>query len=340
MRESKKRFIYMIIVGVLVAMMLKVLIPFPENGLRIQLVSFLESILITIFIWEGNLMLDDFLEKRYPWSLKPALRIFVQLPVSTIYSASLMFVTMLLFNAFVCEIPFNERGLFLSISITIGLLVSLILMAVETGLFFFREWKESLVQVEKYKTESAQANLENLKNQVNPHFLFNNLSVLSSLVYKDQEKAVDFINQLSKVYRYLLDNKSNELISLEEELKFISSYAYLLNIRYSPNLTIDMQISEDKKKLLLPPLTIQLLLENAIKHNIISNEAPLTISLKSEDDNLVISNRINLRLSTEPSSKTGLKNIKVRYSYFTNREVMIKEQEELFVVIIPLLTVL
>lgn len=330
----------MIIVGVLVAMMLKVLIPFPENGLRIQLVSFLESILITIFIWEGNLMLDDFLEKRYPWSLKPALRIFVQLPVSTIYSASLMFVTMLLFNAFVCEIPFNERGLFLSISITIGLLVSLILMAVETGLFFFREWKESLVQVEKYKTESAQANLENLKNQVNPHFLFNNLSVLSSLVYKDQEKAVDFINQLSKVYRYLLDNKSNELISLEEELKFISSYAYLLNIRYSPNLTIDMQISEDKKKLLLPPLTIQLLLENAIKHNIISNEAPLTISLKSEDDNLVISNRINLRLSTEPSSKTGLKNIKVRYSYFTNREVMIKEQEELFVVIIPLLTVL
>lgn len=330
----------MIIVGVLVAMMLKVLIPFPENGLRIQLVSFLESILITIFIWEGNLMLDDFLEKRYPWSLKPALRIFVQLPVSTIYSASLMFVTMLLFNAFVCEIPFNERGLFLSISITIGLLVSLILMAVETGLFFFREWKESLVQVEKYKTESAQANLENLKNQVNPHFLFNNLSVLSSLVYKDQEKAVDFINQLSKVYRYLLDNKSNELISLEEELKFISSYAYLLNIRYSPNLTIDMQISEDKKKLLLPPLTIQLLLENAIKHNIISNEAPLTISLKSEDDNLVISNRINLRLSIEPSSKTGLKNIKVRYSYFTNREVMIKEQEELFVVIIPLLTVL
>ena len=339
MRESKKRFIYMVIVGILVAMMLKVLIPFPENGWRVQLGSFLESILITIFIWEGNLILDDFLEKRYPWSLRPALRILVQLPVSTIYSASLMFVTMLLFNAYVCEIPFNERGLFLSISITIGLLVSLILMAVETGLFFFREWKESLVQVEKYKSESAQANLENLKNQVNPHFLFNNLSVLSSLVYKDQEKAVDFINQLSKVYRYLLDNKSNELISLEEELKFISSYAYLLNIRYSPNLIIDMQISEENKKLLLPPLTIQLLLENAIKHNVISNEAPLTISLKSDGDKLVISNRINQRLSKEPSSKTGLKNIQVRYSYFTDREVMIKDQDELFVVTIPLLTV-
>jgi len=319
--------------------MLKVLIPFPENGWRVQLGSFIESIFITIFIWEGNLRLDDFLEKRYPWSSRPAFRILVQLPVSTIYSASLMFVTMLLFNAFVCEIPFNERGLFLSISITIGLLVSLILMAVETGLFFFREWKESLVQVEKYKSESAQANLENLKNQVNPHFLFNNLSVLSSLVYKDQEKAVDFINQLSKVYRYLLDNKSNELISLEEELKFISSYAYLLNIRYSPNLIIDMQISEENKKLLLPPLTIQLLLENAIKHNVISNEAPLNISLKSDGDNLIISNKINQRLSKEPSSKTGLKNIKVRYSYFTDREVMINDQNELFEVTIPLLTI-
>src|SRR5574343_47396 len=330
MRESKKRFIYMIIVGVLVAMMLKVLIPFPENGLRIQLVSFLESILITIFIWEGNLMLDDFLEKRYPWSLKPALRIFVQLSVITIYSASLMFVTMLLFNAFVCEIPFNERGLFLSISITIGLLVSLILMAVETGLFFFREWKESLVQVEKYKTESAQANLENLKNQVNPHFLFNKLSVLSSLVYKDQEKAVDFINQLSKVYRYLLNNKSNELISLEEELKFISSYAYLLNIRYSPNLTIDMQISEDKKKLLLPPLTIQLLLENVIKHNEISSDSPLLIELKSSEKSLVISNKINRRISAEPSSKTGLKNIQKRYSYFTDLPILVNETESIF----------
>src|SRR5574343_301134 len=286
MHKSKKRFIYMVLVGVLVAFVLKIIIPFPDNGARVQIMGFVESILI-----------------------------ITQLPLSAIYSGTLMFITMWCFNEYVCEIPFNERGLFLSISITIGLLVSLILMAVETGLFFFREWKESLVQVEKYKTESAQANLENLKNQVNPHFLFNNLSVLSSLVYKDQEKAVDFINQLSKVYRYLLDNKSNELISLEEELKFISSYAYLLNIRYSPNLTIDMQISEDKKKLLLPPLTIQLLLENVIKHNIISNEAPLTISLKSEDDNLVISNRINLRLSIEPSSKTGLKNIKVRYSY-------------------------
>jgi LytS/YehU family sensor histidine kinase len=100
-----------------------------------------------------------------------------------------------------------------------------------------------------------------------------------------------------------------------------------------------MQISEENKELLLPPLTIQLLLENAIKHNVISNEAPLTISLKSDGDKLVISNRVNQRLSKEPSSKTGLKNIQVRYSYFTDREVMIKDQDELFVVTIPLLTV-
>lgn len=330
----------MAIVGILVAIVLRILIPFPENGILIQFISFLESIFITITIWEGNLILDDFLEKRFPWALNPGKRILIQLPISTLYSAVLMYVTMLLFNAYVCEIPFNERGLFLSISITIGLLVSLILMAVETGLFFFRRWKESLVQVDKYKLESAQANLENLKNQVNPHFLFNNLSVLSSLVYTDQDKAVDFINQLSKVYRYLLDNKNSELVTLEEELTFIASYAYLLNIRYSPNLSIELTISEDTKSLLLPPLAIQLLIENAIKHNEISSEFPLTIELVSSNTSFEISNKINRRLSNEPSSKTGLKNIQSRYAYFTDRSIEISEEDTVFKVVIPLLKVI
>lgn len=330
----------MAIVGILVAIVLRILIPFPENGILIQFISFLESIFITITIWEGNLILDDFLEKRFPWALNPGKRILIQLPISTLYSAVLMYVTMLLFNAYVCEIPFNERGLFLSISITIGLLVSLILMAVETGLFFFRRWKESLVQVDKYKLESAQANLENLKNQVNPHFLFNNLSVLSSLVYTDQDKAVDFINQLSKVYRYLLDNKNSELVTLEEELTFIASYAYLLNIRYSPNLSIELTISEDTKSLLLPPLAIQLLIENAIKHNEISSEFPLTIELVSSNTSFEISNKINRRLSNEPSSKTGLKNIQSRYAYFTDRSIEISEDDTVFKVVIPLLKVI
>lgn len=330
----------MAIVGILVAIVLRILIPFPENGILIQFISFLESIFITITIWEGNLILDDFLEKRFPWALNPGKRILIQLPISTLYSAVLMYVTMLLFNAYVCEIPYNERGLFLSISITIGLLVSLILMAVETGLFFFRRWKESLVQVDKYKLESAQANLENLKNQVNPHFLFNNLSVLSSLVYTDQDKAVDFINQLSKVYRYLLDNKNSELVTLEEELTFIASYAYLLNIRYSPNLSIELTISEDTKSLLLPPLAIQLLIENAIKHNEISSEFPLTIELVSSNTSFEISNKINRRLSNEPSSKTGLKNIQSRYAYFTDRSIEISEDDTVFKVVIPLLKVI
>lgn len=327
----------MVLVGVLVAIVLKVIIPFPDNGVRVQIMGFVESILITFFIWEGNLILDYLLEKKFPWQKRPGIRILVQLPLNAIYSGTLMFITMWVFNEYVCEIPFNEQGLFLSISITIGLLVSLILLSVETGVLFFRKWKESLLQVEKYKSESAQANLENLKNQVNPHFLFNNLSVLSSLVYKDQDKAVDFINQLSKVYRYLLDNKSNELITLEEELKFISSYAYLLNIRYSPNLKIELQISDESKGLLLPPLAIQLLIENAIKHNEISSESPLVIELKSNEKSFIISNKVNRRISEEPSSKTGLKNIQKRYSYFTDLLISVNDSEGMFSVEIPLL---
>src|SRR5574343_318502 len=247
MHKSKKRFIYMVLVGVLVAFVLKIIIPFPDNGARVQIMGFVESILITFFIWEGNLLLDYFLEKKLPWHKRPGIRIITQLPLSAIYSGTLMFITMWCFNEYVCEIPYNEQGLFLSISITIGLLVSLILLSVETGLFFFRNWKESLVQVEKYKSESAQANLENLKNQVNPHFLFNNLSVLSSLVYKDQDQAVDFINQLSKVYRYVLDQHSKELSEVKDEIEFIGSYIFLLKIRFGDSLEFKNNIDEKAK---------------------------------------------------------------------------------------------
>jgi sensor histidine kinase YesM len=134
-----------------------------------------------------------------------------------------------------------------------------------------------------------------------------------------------------------LDNKSNELITLEEELKFISSYAYLLNIRYSPNLKIELHISDESKHLLLPPLAIQLLIENAIKHNEISSGSPLLIELKSTEKTMVISNKINRRISEEPSSKTGLKNIQKRYSYFTDLQISVDDSEGIFKVEIPLL---
>jgi sensor histidine kinase YesM len=163
------------------------------------------------------------------------------------------------------------------------------------------------------------------------------MSILSSLVYKDQDKAVSFIHQLSQVYRYLLDNAGQELRTLEEEIQFISSYTYLLNIRYSPNLVFRFDIEEEKTRLLIPPLAIQLLIENAIKHNIVSSEQPLTISISTKGDKLIVENNLQLRVSKLPSAGTGLRNIGLRYRYFTVREPEISKTATTYIVKIPLL---
>ena len=197
-------------------------------------------------------------------------------------------------------------------------MMSILLLSIEISTQFFRHWKNSLVEIEKYRAESLQAQLQNLKNQINPHFLFTNMSVLSSLVYKDQDKAVEFINQLSKVYRYLLDNQNNELVTVEEELIFIRSYIFLLHIRFDQNLIIKTEVKKEDRAWLIPPMALQILIENAIKHNEASSEHPLAISIISEDEKLVVGNNLQLRPQHEPGSKTGLENIRARYKFFTH----------------------
>jgi LytS/YehU family sensor histidine kinase len=326
----------MIIIGFIIGYILDFLIPVDPKDDN-KFFHYLSSILITAIVWEGNLWIDAFLDRKYPWIVNPKKRILIHLPLSFLYSAVAIYISMLLFDHFVCDIPQQEHGNLVGACILMGLIVTLTILSIEIGAQFFSQWKKSLIEVEKYKTESVQAQLQNLKNQVNPHFLFNNLSVLSSLVYKDQDKAVDFINQLSKVYRYLLDNRSTELITLEEELLFINSYTYLLKIRFDTNIHFDIDVPKSQLDKLIPPMSLQMLIENAIKHNEVSSQLPLTVSIKTEDAVLEVINNYQPRTVAEKSSGTGLQNIKDRYKYYTNKEVKIESTETTFIVRIPLL---
>lgn len=299
--------------------------------------DFLTSISITILVWEGNLRIDSFMDKHFPWETKPGKRILVHLPSGILFSGFIIYLSMLAFNTYVCQFPESTKNRFMVVSIIIGVLVSIIILSIEISSQFFSKWKRSLVEIEKYKAESLQAQLQNLKDQINPHFLFNNMSVLSSLVYKDQDKAVDFINQLSKVYRYLLDSRSSELVTLHDDLIFIQSYTYLLQIRFDKNLIFNFDIPKEKENALLPPMALQILIENAIKHNEVSTELPLTISVRVKEDRLEVSNNLQLRSVTEHSSKTGIKNIEDRYRFFTKEEVKIVENKQSFTVSLPLL---
>ncbi len=336
MQKKHIRFIFMLVVGILISFLLDLL---KQSGIEQhhKIFDILTSILITILVWEGNLRIDHWMNLKFPWVSKPGKRILVHLPVSIIYSASVIYVAMLGFNKYLCTFPESTRSAFMVTSIVIGVMVSIILLSVEIGFQFFKSWKTSLVEIERYKTENIAAQLQNLKNQINPHFLFNNLSVLSSLVYQDQDKAAEFINQLSKVYRYLLENRNSKLVTLADEMEFVTAYNSLLKIRFDKNINFGINIPDDKLYYYLPVMAIQMLIENAIKHNEISSDQPLHIKIEINDETIEITNNLQLRSHVEPSSKTGLQNIRDRYLFYTDRPVEIIETIQEFKVIIPLL---
>lgn len=334
MRHNKFRFLIMIIVGFVLAIIMKAFIyTVPQN--HPVWYDFSITILITILVWEGNLRIDHWLNKTYSWIEMTWKRIVIQFVVSMLFSASTIYISIFTYNYFTCCLAWKQNSLMYN-SFVIGMVVSLLLLMIEISSQFFSNWKTSLVDVERYKAESAQAQLQNLKDQINPHFLFNNLSVLSSLVYKDQDKAADFINQLSKVYRYVLDSKNNELVSLESEMTFLKSYMYLVSIRFEESLRFDIHIEPEHYTKALPPMALQMLVENAIKHNEVSTSLPLTISIFSKGDSICISNPLQPRTHSESSSKMGLRNIQARYSFITDHPVIIEETNSHFSVTLPL----
>jgi LytS/YehU family sensor histidine kinase len=211
-------------------------------------------------------------------------------------------------------------------------------LAIHISFQFFRALKESLIQIEKYKTQSVNAQLQNLKSQISPHFLFNNLSVLTSLVYSGDKKAVNFINELSKVYRYVLENKNTELVTLDKEVDFLNHYIYLLNIRFEDSISFNININDEKKALYLPQMCLQILIENTIQHNETSQANVLTVNIYSTNNSLVIENNVQKRRDKIDSSGTGLKNIRSRYSFFTDEKVEVFNDDEIFKVILPLLS--
>ena len=292
--------------------------------------------LMILMIWQGNVLIDKWLNGRYAWIQNPQKRLVLQIVASTLFTTITLFVILYILH----QIRFGDGriinprmiGSFIPVlSITYAILV------INISLQFFTALKDSLLEVEKYKTESANAQLQNLKDQLNPHFLFNNLSVLASLVYKNQEKAVDFINELANVYRGVLENKNTELISLKDELDFLAHYIYLLKIRFEDSISFSINVDELTKAKYLPPLCLQMLIENTIQHNEASQTKPLSVLIYTENKHLVIENGIQARSDKSESSQTGLKNIQSRYAFFTDEKVKIINDGKAFKVILPLI---
>ncbi|WP_210466295.1 sensor histidine kinase [Rufibacter roseolus] len=218
-----------------------------------------------------------------------------------------------------------------------GSIILLFVHFIRSGIYFYNQWHRYLMQSEKLKKETIKVQFESLKQQVNPHFLFNSLNALSSLIYKDQDLAAKFVEQLSKVYRYVLENKDKELVTLNTELDFIYSYLFLLKIRFRENLRVNMDVPDHLLNHQVAPLTMQLLMENAIKHNIVSRDEPLFIDVFVEGDYIIIKNNLQLRESSEESTGVGLKNIINRYKFITDKKVDVEVTAHDFIAKLPLL---
>ena len=206
--------------------------------------------------------------------------------------------------------------------------------------FFFEKWKDTIKQNEALKNQQIRTQFEVLQNQMSPHFLFNSLNTLTTLIAESQDTAIEFTEKLSEVYRYILMNKEKELIPLGEELAFSKSYVYLLQMRYPENLMVNFKVDDALLKQHIAPLTIQMLIENCIKHNIISRSQPLIIDIYVDNGkSIVIRNNLQKKKALEKSTKTGLENIRKRYQYLGDWKIDIIVTHDSYMVAIPLIEV-
>ncbi|TAF10348.1 MAG: histidine kinase [Flavobacteriia bacterium] len=204
--------------------------------------------------------------------------------------------------------------------------------------YFYKAYQENKVKEQKIIAGNASAQFESLKNQIDPHFLFNSLNVLSSLIEENPESAQKFSTSLSKVYRYVLEQKDKELVSVAEELKFAKTYMNLLKMRFENSITFEIPEGFDNEEAKVVPLSLQLLLENCIKHNIVSEAKPLHVKITIENNQLVVTNNLQKKEVLSDRKGVGLQNIVNRYAILTKRTVLVEENEKEFKIFLPILT--
>jgi sensor histidine kinase YesM len=285
----------------------------------------------------GLTIMINILDQKLPWLYFPLKRLITQVLITIGFAMILIVATILLNGLFsneqITSDYFLTRGFFM-MKIAFFFLFGGSLLS--NAVMFFKNWKEAAVQQEKLKREQLALQYETLKSQVNPHFLFNNLNSLTSLISSNPDKAIDFVKKLSEVYRYVLDQKNHELVDLDTELKFLESYIFLQKIRFGNNLNVQTDVSSKNFKVI--PLSVQMLVENAIKHNEISDKKPLQIRIFSDADQyLTVENDLQKKYGSEGTG-SGIQNIRDRYDFFSDRKVSISFNSERFRVSIPLLT--
>jgi sensor histidine kinase YesM len=300
--------------------------------------SFLFTIGISFLIWEGNRYLLFTLRSYFDWFNKPVRKIVVLVLAISFYTIPITALLLVIwYNLFNAGIINWEQ---IKTTTLVVMICVLFITHIYETVFLVREAESEKLKKEQLERARAEAELEALKNQIDPHFIFNSLNTLSHLIEKDAAKAKQFNDNLADVYRYILQNKARELVLLHEELLFLNDYFSLLKIRFEQAVQLQIYIDPVAHDLyLIPPISLQILVENAIKHNEFSDAIPLVITIDMQNDELIIHNLVRKKVLRKASSRIGLHNLGERYKLTTSKEISISESVSEFTVTLPILKI-
>ncbi|MGC1515091.1 MAG: 2TM domain-containing protein [Maribacter sp.] len=298
-------------------------------------VSFIYAFIITLV----NAYYNAYLTKKYSWEKETQKRLWlgaigsIALTVLSFGLARILVEVGIYGNSFAQFLQSENLG-----SYVFTLIIAILVSAILHAFYFYKALQDTKVKEQKIIAGSASAKFDALKNQLDPHFLFNSLNVLTSLIEEDPAQAQKFTTSLSKVYRYVLEQKSKNLISVDEELQFAKTYVRLLKMRFEDSIVFEIPDHSIDPEAKIVPLSLQLLLENAVKHNVVTATKPLHIKIYEEEGYLYVTNNLQEKQVVKKSSGVGLQNIRQRYAILTKKEMQIFKTTSEFKVRLPILT--
>ena len=302
-------------------------------------IMFLYTMMYSIVLGYANRSVFVYLDKKYAGERFSSKRLIVGFITAFLITILIIFLLRIFTDVVIEGEAFkeywaNER----LANYVFATAMSFIILLCFYVFYIFKEYNESKVKEQKIIAGTANAKFESLKNQIDPHFLFNSLNVLSSLIEENPDNAQKFTTSLSKIYRYVLEQKDKELVTVQEELAFAKTYMNLLKMRFENSISFELPENFENSEAKVVPLSLQLLLENCIKHNIVSEQKPLHIKISIKDNYLIIQNDLQKKEVLQDRRGVGLQNIVSRYSILTQRKVLINESNAVFAIYLPILT--
>lgn len=307
---------------------------FPNLSAMWQIEGSVFGFIVLVVIILSMRVVDMLLDRLYPYERSLVFRLVIQFVISI---SIVLTLRQFIFHFTRSYLPIPvTRELYILATAAHVLFIATIVLTM-FGFRFFHKWRETELKKEILEREKATVQYDNLKNQLNPHFLFNSLTSLNSLIYENPQLASEFLQHLSKVYRYVLENKDKTVVTLDTEVRFIENYIELLTTRFADGLVISISLSDPALERRILPVTLQILIENAIKHNVTSKDSPLTIEIYDDSDYLIVRNNLQIKHTIDTSNKQGLDNLRNLYEVLVEKKMIVTQTDTTFAVHIPLI---